>query len=275
MKAKPAVPQKTSQLPSHCSTACCHWNCAPVYVAEREKVTLWTQALLLVAILALVKGILLGVAITVSQMASLHPPPSAKLGKVAADLAQCTEDYGLLYTMLQKVTEDKKCLLCPSNWRFFWGNCYFFSMENNSNFLSWNASAQFCAEHDAELVVIGDRAEMEFIQASMHIFPTVEFLWVGLTDRSSEGSWIWMDGTPHEHTTLKEVEWNAEDRDCADLRGNADFFAMSCEDQGPFICEKPVFPWTPGKPSRMHHCGEREQRNCEVAQGWDSWGSHR
>lgn len=36
------------------------------------------------------------------------------------------------------------------------------------------------------------------------------------------------------------VEWDAEDRDCADLRGGGKVFAASCDAYSPWLCKRDV-----------------------------------
>ncbi|KAI4808136.1 hypothetical protein KUCAC02_000204 [Chaenocephalus aceratus] len=85
----------------------------------------------------------------------------------------------------------------------------------------WIESSEFCLQLNSSLAVIRDPAEMEFIQGVMRRFPLFPFLWVGLTDAQQEGLWLWGDGGDVQPYMPVTVEWDAEDRDRADLRGAA------------------------------------------------------
>ncbi|KAK0130963.1 C-type lectin domain family 4 member E [Merluccius polli] len=56
-------------------------------------------------------------------------------------------------------------------------------------FRNWTASRDDCLERDADLLVINSREEQEFVSR-------LGFLhWIGLSDRDTEGTWKWVDGT--------------------------------------------------------------------------------
>ncbi|CAJ1086194.1 CD209 antigen-like protein E isoform X1 [Xyrichtys novacula] len=152
-------------------------------------------------------------------------------------LQQCQKERHDLTVMLHTATRDSRCSLCPDGWLWWRSHCYFFSVGVQEN-LRWNESAEFCWKHNSSLAVITDSAEMEFIQSVMRSFPKFPFLWVGLTDTQQEGRWQWSDGTDIQDHMSLTVEWDADHRDCADLRGGGSLFAASCEAYGPWICKK-------------------------------------
>ncbi|XP_074518448.1 CD209 antigen-like protein C [Halichoeres trimaculatus] len=190
---------------------------------------------------ALVMGVLLGLMFAWWTAAPdndhLTYEPSVK--QLTDGLQQCQKERHDWTLMLRTVTQDPRCSLCPDDWMWWWGHCYFFSVGLKEN-LRWNESAEFCRERDSSLVVIKDSAEMEFIQGVMRSFTKFHFLWVGLTDIQQEGRWLWLDGTDIQDDTLLSVEWDSDHRDCADLRGGGKLFAAGCETYGPWICKKDV-----------------------------------
>ncbi|XP_018588807.1 natural killer cells antigen CD94-like isoform X2 [Scleropages formosus] len=105
---------------------------------------------------------------------------------------------------------------------------------------TWNESAQFCMQWDASLAVIDDLREMEFIQAEMRTLALPQFPWVGLTDSAEEDRWLWQDGSLHRDRALPSVQWNSDQRDCVDVRGDGSLFAVNCEAVGPWVCERPA-----------------------------------
>ncbi|XP_065454485.1 C-type lectin domain family 4 member F-like [Chrysemys picta bellii] len=76
-----------------------------------------------------------------------------------------------------------------SGWRFYGGNFYYFSQERKS----WDASEQFCVSQDSHLTSVSSQAEQEFLSRETQ----GEDHWIGLTDRGTEGSWRWVDGTEY------------------------------------------------------------------------------
>ncbi|XP_030018363.1 CD209 antigen-like protein C [Sphaeramia orbicularis] len=152
-------------------------------------------------------------------------------------LQRCQTEKHDLNHMLHTVTEDSRCRLCPAGWMWWRSHCFFFSVGLEEN-LKWNESAGFCHRHNSSLAVIRDPAEMEFIEGVMKTFPVFPFLWVGLTDSEQEGQWMWSDGTDIQHHMKLTVEWDADHRDCADLRGNRTLFASDCDTHGPWVCKK-------------------------------------
>ncbi|XP_037754381.1 C-type lectin domain family 4 member F-like isoform X2 [Chelonia mydas] len=72
-------------------------------------------------------------------------------------------------------------------WRFHGGNLYFFSQEKKP----WDEAEQFCVSQDSHLTSVSSQVEQEFLsnetKGGSH--------WIGLTDRGTEGSWRWVDGT--------------------------------------------------------------------------------
>ncbi|XP_039374322.1 C-type lectin domain family 4 member F-like [Mauremys reevesii] len=74
-------------------------------------------------------------------------------------------------------------------WTFFNGNFYYFSQERKS----WDEAEQFCVSQDSHLTSVSSQAEQEFLSKETK----GEAHWIGLTDRETEGSWRWVDGTEY------------------------------------------------------------------------------
>ncbi|XP_063756886.1 natural killer cells antigen CD94-like isoform X2 [Eleginops maclovinus] len=151
-------------------------------------------------------------------------------------LQQCQREHQEVNLMLHTVTQDSRCSVCPGGWLCWRSHCYFFSVGLQDD-RGWSESAEFCLQHNSSLAVIKDPAEM-FIQGVMSKLPHFPYLWVGLTDAQQEGQWLWGDGEDVQQYMPVTVEWDADDRDCADLRGGGRLFASSCETDGPWACKR-------------------------------------
>ncbi|XP_041840600.1 C-type lectin domain family 4 member M-like [Melanotaenia boesemani] len=158
-------------------------------------------------------------------------------GEMLEQLQQCQNERHDLNVILKTVAQDSRCSLCPDHWLWWRGHCYFFSFELEEN-RKWKESAEFCQQHNSSLAVIKDSAEMDFLQEIMEESIQCPFLWVGLTDSKQEGRWLWWDGMDVQHYMPITVEWDADHRDCADLRGGRNLFAADCEEYGPWACKR-------------------------------------
>ncbi|XP_064204822.1 integrin alpha-L-like isoform X2 [Anguilla rostrata] len=76
---------------------------------------------------------------------------------------------------------------CLTGWRIHQGKCYFFSTEK----MHWSQSQEYCASKGANLVIINNQQEQNFVSSRIN-----ETHWIGLSDRDTEGQWVWVDGTP-------------------------------------------------------------------------------
>ncbi|KAJ8343138.1 hypothetical protein AAFF_G00248780 [Aldrovandia affinis] len=85
-------------------------------------------------------------------------------------------------------SQKRVCRPCPEGWEQRNSTCYYFSTERKS----WNASRSACLKQGADLVIIESEEEQDFI--SKHT--RGDGYWIGLSDSETEGTWLWVDGTP-------------------------------------------------------------------------------
>uniref|UniRef100_A0A672QAC6 C-type lectin domain-containing protein n=1 Tax=Sinocyclocheilus grahami TaxID=75366 RepID=A0A672QAC6_SINGR len=72
-------------------------------------------------------------------------------------------------------------------WTYYKFSLYFISSE----WKSWTESRRYCTERGADLIIINNREEQEFINK----ISGGAGVWIGLTDSDVEGRWKWVDGT--------------------------------------------------------------------------------
>ncbi|KAG9329419.1 hypothetical protein JZ751_017153 [Albula glossodonta] len=87
-----------------------------------------------------------------------------------------------------KSTYEKSVIRpCPLDWHLFKSKCYYCSTERKS----WTDSQQDCNKQNANLVILNNKEEQEFI--TKH---TMDDYWIGLRGPKRDGTWLWANGTP-------------------------------------------------------------------------------
>nr|XP_057946099.1 C-type lectin domain family 12 member B-like [Doryrhamphus excisus] len=95
-------------------------------------------------------------------------------------------------------TLEGTCGKCPQEWNFFNNSCYFFSLTQKK---TWMASRDYCISYGGNLVVIDDQNEQSYVS---HIIKSwYSGVWIGLTDMTSEGKWLWINNV----TELEQRYW--------------------------------------------------------------------
>ncbi|XP_051971923.1 CD209 antigen-like [Xyrauchen texanus] len=70
-------------------------------------------------------------------------------------------------------------------WIYYQLSFYYLSSESKS----WNESRRYCTERGADLVIINNREEHDFVRK----ISNGEGIWIGLSDSDEEGTWKWVD----------------------------------------------------------------------------------
>ncbi|XP_071264068.1 C-type lectin domain family 4 member E-like [Salvelinus alpinus] len=96
---------------------------------------------------------------------------------------------------------------CTEGWQKFGCSCYYNSTVKNT----WDYARKDCLSRGADLVIINSEDEQVFLTTFD------QWIWIGLTDRETQGTWKWVDGTP----LAKAFWWWSEpdsaagEKDCA------------------------------------------------------------
>merc|ERR1719206_48905 len=124
---------------------------------------------------------------------------------------------------------------CPDGWLMYQGQCYGHPKENK---LSWADAESYCQSWSAgaHLASIHSAEEQKFVQDN---FP--QNIWLGGSDASQEGTWVWSDGTSVVYTNWGPGEPNnaAGSQDC--IEGNWHDFKWDddyCTSENLFLCKK-------------------------------------
>ncbi|XP_069024900.1 CD209 antigen-like protein E [Embiotoca jacksoni] len=138
-----------------------------------------------------------------------------------------------LQAEVKKLKDTIEGKSCPEGWTRFGCSCYFKFTERKT----WDESRKECQERGADLVIINNKEEQEFVRGLNWKGDS----WIGLQHTEKTGrtrTWTWVDGSP-----LTETFWAAGHKD--DSSWN---YAVCCNDQGEWtqghsyinnwICEK-------------------------------------
>ncbi|XP_058626515.1 CD209 antigen-like protein C [Onychostoma macrolepis] len=129
-------------------------------------------------------------------------------------------------------------------WIYYQFSFYYMSNETKS----WNDSRRYCTERRADLIIINNREEQDFV---MKITDKREF-WIGVTDVDEEGRWRWVDGstmTSGFWASIGEIKEPKGGRleNCAvtylkKIPGVLGWHDVKCNDAYQWICEKSILP---------------------------------
>eukprot|EP00795_Rhopilema_esculentum_P011952 gene11952-2527_t len=108
-----------------------------------------------------------------------------------------------------------------------------------AKYKTWMDAQKECQLEGGELASVTSVEEQEFIMNEVKL---CGFTWLGLNDRSQEGSFVWTDGSNNSYSNWKEnqaydeVQRHYEDCVAMDPEGN--WYTFSCQDRFYFLCKK-------------------------------------
>ncbi|XP_059361594.1 C-type lectin domain family 4 member F-like [Carassius carassius] len=119
-----------------------------------------------------------------------------KITNLLTNNMNLTEERQQLKTKITNLTEERDQLKSErkdllkkfaDGWKCHQSSLYFISSETKN----WNESRRYCTEREADLIIINNREEQDFVK---NISGSGHF-WIGLTDVEVEGRWKWVDGS--------------------------------------------------------------------------------
>ncbi|KAJ8393072.1 hypothetical protein AAFF_G00067550 [Aldrovandia affinis] len=126
-------------------------------------------------------------------------------------------------------SQKRVCKPCPEGWEQRNSKCYYFSTVKKS----WNDSRSDCLKQGADLVIIESKEEQDFISKHRR---EDDGYWIGLSDSETEGTWLWVDGTP-----LQKDKAFWESGQPNDYRGSQDCAVIHLKNEwNDFRCPEPL-----------------------------------
>jgi hypothetical protein len=109
--------------------------------------------------------------------------------------------------------------------------------------MSWGDAAAFCMARGGALARIDSREQSQALYREARRLDGKSRWWIGLHDRTAEGSFEWIDGAPLSFTGWARGEPNNDtcNQDCAALkrRGDGAWHDTHCGQAQPFVCRMP------------------------------------
>ncbi|XP_067257578.1 C-type lectin domain family 10 member A-like isoform X2 [Chanodichthys erythropterus] len=84
-------------------------------------------------------------------------------------------------------TKRHQTLHHTGGWVYYQSSFYFISSESKS----WTESRRYCTERGADLIIIHNREEQDFVKN----ISGAAVVWIGLADSHVENRWKWVDGS--------------------------------------------------------------------------------
>ncbi|XP_077065607.1 uncharacterized protein LOC143718432 [Siphateles boraxobius] len=208
-----------------------------------------TVCLVLLCVVLLTEVIVLGVHISTNYTREeTHSRHTATL----TNFSNLTEERDRLLTHNTNLINERDILLWKNNelvkerdtfrqvcfkeyneWIYSHSSFYYFSTEKKS----WNESRRFCTEKGADLIIINNREEQDFVKKKISCGTKV---WIGLTDSDEEGTWKWVDGSTPTFRFWSSKEPNGRREENCALIHSSNWADYQCNDTFLWICEKNI-----------------------------------
>jgi hypothetical protein len=116
------------------------------------------------------------------------------------------------------------------------GHCY----KGFSGSATYATARAACMDWGGDLATLHFPAERDFAAGLLGCNS-----WIGLTDQTAEGSFVWVDGTPTSFTAWSSGEPNdSGGEDCTELKTDGQWNDLPCGTTRCYVCERPMPPVT-------------------------------
>ncbi|XP_053374784.1 C-type lectin domain family 4 member G-like [Mercenaria mercenaria] len=141
-------------------------------------------------------------------------------------------------TMQQTINQIKARTPCLPRWYSYGQSCYYFSTSE----LSWSDALNDCKSKGVYLAEHKHRGEAkDLAELAQSISTKIDMYWVGASDISSEGSWIWKES----HASVNYSYWtsgnpdNYRNEDCMSTYVNhqGHWNDLNCNTKIGYICQ--------------------------------------
>ncbi|XP_078507270.1 killer cell lectin-like receptor subfamily B member 1A isoform X2 [Lissotriton helveticus] len=119
----------------------------------------------------------------------------------------------------------------PLKWQQRGRKCYYFPVRTDVK--NWNASQKDCSSRGSHLVVIEDKAELDYLTSEL-----TNQAWIGLFITPARRGWTWVNGS-----TLNEHVFNvtgSADVDWCGVVNSGSILSTRCINSFYWICQKEV-----------------------------------
>ncbi|XP_051747921.1 CD209 antigen-like protein C isoform X2 [Ctenopharyngodon idella] len=148
-------------------------------------------------------------------------------------IANLTREKYQLLSKITNQTEERIQLiieLLSDGWIYYQSSLYFISSEEKN----WAESRRYCTERGADLIIINNREEHEFVKK----MSDGTGVWIGLTDSDVEGRWKWVDGANMTSGFWATGEPNGYKKENCAVLYSSGWYDYRCNDAFKCICVK-------------------------------------
>ncbi|XP_050977500.1 C-type lectin domain family 10 member A-like [Labeo rohita] len=132
----------------------------------------------------------------------------------------------------QEKNELWKCFDGMDGWLYYNFSFYNISSERKS----WTESRRYCTEKGADLIIINNREEQNFVDK----MAGSAGVWIGLTDIDEDGLWKWVDGSTLTAGLWKSGEPNGKKSENCTVSYPSGWYDYPCNKAFQWICEKKI-----------------------------------